>query len=470
MKHFIVLLSVFIYCNTLSQESFIRIYSSDTWQIENLFTQGTEGTQRNIYIRHVSNSSSTDPENGAVKKYSSFGNKWTIPAGGYLGTLCRQCVDPPMVWIECKPSPFIGISPADTNFIILYTLTLCAMCPDASTFITWSGAVEWRSYYNIFGCGGMMVFPNGGDFDPSNDSVCYYGYTNGLTNFVPAIYKTTNRGINWYQTCIIPDLRDSRPENYWYGELSGGFIRVCPMNTNHIFAVHRDYMMLSTDAGYNFNPLPVPPLKSMVFDTGGNMIYGLAGQVLFASDDQGLTWTSTETPQQFTSLEVNYDNNNILYAGSTAGLYRTTNRGISWHLYNNMFAPSKKVLGIVKQPDSGDTVIVCTSDAVYKVFRDQLTTSANSYTSLPVNFELNQNYPNPFNPETVIEFVCPEETHVTLIVYDAVGRKVAELLNGRVSAGRHSVVYNSATSGSGVYFCRLQAGEVTKSIVMILQK
>ncbi|MBK6504642.1 MAG: T9SS type A sorting domain-containing protein [Ignavibacteria bacterium] len=177
-----------------------------------------------------------------------------------------------------------------------------------------------------------------------------------------------------------------------------------------------------------------------------------------------------ETPLQFTSLEVNYDNNNILYAGSTAGMYRTTNRGISWHLYNNMFTPSKKVLGIVKQPGSGDTVIVCTSDAVYKVFRDQLTSSVNSNAWVPGVYELYQNYPNPFNPETVIEFFSPEETQATLTVYDAVGRKVAELLNSRISAGRHSVVFNSATLGSGVYFCRLQAGGVIKSIVMILQK
>ncbi|MGB3019481.1 MAG: hypothetical protein WBC65_16875, partial [Ignavibacteria bacterium] len=268
MKHLIVLLSVFIYCNSLSQESFIRIYSSDTWQIENLFTQGREGTQRNIYIRHVSNDTSIDTENGAVKKYSGYGNVWRIPAQGQLGTKCAQCVDPPSVWIECKPSPFIGMSPADTNFIILYRLTLCALCPDANTFITWDGAIEWRSYYGIFGCGGMFVYPNGGDFDPSNDSICYYGYTNGLTNFVAAIYNTTNRGINWNLISIVPNLRDTRHSGYGYDEFAGGFIRVCPMNPNHIFAVHRDYMMLSTDAGYNFNPLPVPPLKSMVFDTG----------------------------------------------------------------------------------------------------------------------------------------------------------------------------------------------------------
>jgi len=70
----------------------------------------------------------------------------------------------------------------------------------------------------------------------------------------------------------------------------------------------------------------------------------------------------------------------------------------------------------------------------------------------------------------VIEIFSPEETHATLTVYDAVGRKIAELMNSRISAGKHSVVFNSATLGSGVYFCRLQAGGVIKSIVMILQK
>lgn len=470
MKHLIILLSAISFFNVRAQESYIRIYSSGAWQIENLFTQGVEGSQRNIYVRHVSDYSSTDPENGAVKKYSGYGSIWTIPAKKSLATICAQCVDPPMVWTECLASPYIKISPADTNFIVIYRITSCAMCPDAGTLITWSGADNWSSYYQIFGCGGSMIYPNGGDIDPQNDSICYYGYANGNTSYEPGIFKSTNRGVNWYLTCLIPNLRNTSPPGIWNNEESGGFIRVCPMNTDHIFAVHRDYLLLSTDAGSSFAPTVVPPPRNIIFDPGENMIYGFTDHAIYASSDQGITWTSSETPFVINALEANHDDSSILFAGSAEGLYRSTNKGLSWHLYNNVFAPSRKVIGIVKQPGSGDTVMVCTADAVYKVFRDQLTYGSENNASVPGSFVLHQNYPNPFNPETTIEFECPKETYVSLTVYDALGRKIEDVVNGVMTAGLHSAVFNSSQYGSGVYFCRLQAEGITKSIVMIAQK
>ncbi|HBX67677.1 MAG TPA: peptidase S8, partial [Balneolaceae bacterium] len=69
------------------------------------------------------------------------------------------------------------------------------------------------------------------------------------------------------------------------------------------------------------------------------------------------------------------------------------------------------------------------------------------------------NYPNPFNPTTTINYDVPEAADVQLQVYDITGRKVAELVNTRKSAGSHSVDWNADNFATGIYIYRLTAGD-----------
>lgn len=77
----------------------------------------------------------------------------------------------------------------------------------------------------------------------------------------------------------------------------------------------------------------------------------------------------------------------------------------------------------------------------------------------PASYNLSQNFPNPFNPSTVIRYAMPVAGNVTLNVYNALGQKVAELVNGFMPAGEHSVNFSAANLTSGVYFYEIQAGE-----------
>ncbi|NUO18508.1 T9SS type A sorting domain-containing protein [bacterium] len=83
---------------------------------------------------------------------------------------------------------------------------------------------------------------------------------------------------------------------------------------------------------------------------------------------------------------------------------------------------------------------------------------------------LHQNYPNPFNPETNITFDLVETGAVTLDIYNAVGQKVAALVNGTLSEGRHTVVFDASGLPSGLYFYRLTAGATTMQKKMLLLK
>jgi hypothetical protein len=89
---------------------------------------------------------------------------------------------------------------------------------------------------------------------------------------------------------------------------------------------------------------------------------------------------------------------------------------------------------------------------------------------IPDVYELEQNYPNPFNPSTVIRYGVPEDAKVTLAVYDILGSKVAELVNGNVAAGIHEVVFDASNLSSGIYFYRLSAGSFTQINKMLLLK
>ena len=89
---------------------------------------------------------------------------------------------------------------------------------------------------------------------------------------------------------------------------------------------------------------------------------------------------------------------------------------------------------------------------------------------LPAVFELAQNYPNPFNPVTTIAFSVPASDHVSLKVYDTLGREVAVLVDGLMTAGRHEVRFDAGALPSAMYLYRLEAAGKTAIKKMVVLK
>ena len=88
----------------------------------------------------------------------------------------------------------------------------------------------------------------------------------------------------------------------------------------------------------------------------------------------------------------------------------------------------------------------------------------------PIEYSLDQNYPNPFNPSTTIKFSVPEATNVTLTIYNALGQKVTELVNGKLDAGRYSYQWNASNVATGMYIYELRADKFVSVKKMILLK
>lgn len=76
---------------------------------------------------------------------------------------------------------------------------------------------------------------------------------------------------------------------------------------------------------------------------------------------------------------------------------------------------------------------------------------------VPRDYALHQNFPNPFNPATTMQYDLPSAANVSLVVFDILGRRVVELVNGMKPEGYHSVTWDASGVSSGVYFARFTA-------------
>ena len=81
-----------------------------------------------------------------------------------------------------------------------------------------------------------------------------------------------------------------------------------------------------------------------------------------------------------------------------------------------------------------------------------------------------QNYPNPFNPSTTIRYALPRDTHVTLTIYDMLGRRISQPVDEQQQAGYHEIVFDGSGLASGVYFSRLQVSGYSAVSKMVLMK
>ena len=95
--------------------------------------------------------------------------------------------------------------------------------------------------------------------------------------------------------------------------------------------------------------------------------------------------------------------------------------------------------------------------------------------NLPATFNLSQNYPNPFNPITTIRYQIPQQSFVSLEIYNILGQEITTLVSRNQAPGSYKILWNGKNNKgiivpSSIYMCRLCAGGYTKSIKMLFLK
>ena len=173
----------------------------------------------------------------------------------------------------------------------------------------------------------------------------------------------------------------------------------------------------------------------------------------------------------------------VLHEGNYS-LYHYTVNGVSGSITNsNIINPLNTNVTTLLTPVAG--VRLVNSDSCYTVWSELGPQSvwaslgctgaviqgiSNQNSGIPQIYSLSQNYPNPFNPVTNIKFSIPKSGNVRLVVYDAAGKQVAELVNEQLSAGTYKADFNAANLSSGVYFYKLVTNEFTEVKKMALVK
>jgi hypothetical protein len=242
------------------------------------------------------------------------------------------------------------------------------------------------------------------------------------------------------------------------------------------------------------------PFGNLTGSLAGNVEFlGLIGDTLVAgAGGNGYVWFAPPGSNDWTGVQIAplqiavfiiysvVQFKHTLYAGSTYGIHRSTDKGMTWE-YCGWGIPNGRR---VRLTPSGDTLYATASSAntlwykstsvddwefiestIYSyaettagglfyaargdgLWRSVIPTSIIQEPALPDKFKVEQNFPNPFNPSTAIRFSLAAQSHVTLEIYNALGQRVATLLDEFKETGLHSVLW-STDLPSGVYFYRI---------------
>jgi hypothetical protein len=116
-----------------------------------------------------------------------------------------------------------------------------------------------------------------------------------------------------------------------------------------------------------------------------------------------------------------------------------------------------------------DTTNDCAQKTIFAYDPTGIQETRSAFDGQRSTIPLLQNQPNPFSSRSVISYYLPSAVHVTLDVYDLSGRLVETLVNETKESGIHRVSWNVVGKATGIYFCRITAGDFkhTRKMVVI---
>jgi hypothetical protein len=181
--------------------------------------------------------------------------------------------------------------------------------------------------------------------------------------------------------------------------------------------------------------------------------------------NSGAEWTLTATPG---AGQV------TIALSSTTGKFTAGGEIVKLTFRPKMTAPYGSSTELIQAPNFANAYEPLTTTEAGKITVTDICTPVQLISGIMNANFIEQNSPNPFNPTTKIRYqVSANEfgnSHVSLRIYDEVGRLIRTLIDASVEEGIYDVYFDGQDFPSGVYTCVYQAGDYTKTRRMILAK
>lgn len=353
---------------------------------------------------------------------------------------------------------------------------------------------EWAMVTPKDAAGFLFITPY--ILDPNNTDIMYLAagdkvWRNSDLSQIPS-YIQEPTAKNWTAMTNVVDgnyvtalaMTKSNPNLLYIGDERGNVYKITDASN-----INSNFVKVSN------NKFPKGYIASIAVDPsdGNNVLVGFSNyqtSSLFHSSDGGATWEDVGG-----NLEENSDgsgngpsirnvkimpvgNSKVYLTGTSIGLFSANNLnadGTIWEQQGSQNIGNIVVETIDIRPIDGKVVVGTFGRGVFSSTINL--TKANTEKIANRDYNLSQNYPNPFNPSTKIEYSIAKTSNVRLAVYNSLGEKITELVNGVINSGKHEVEFNASNMqngtkslASGIYLYKLSADDFSITKKMLLLK
>lgn len=298
---------------------------------------------------------------------------------------------------------------------------------------------------------------------PTDHEILFAGFQN--------VWKTTNGAASW----------TSISSGFAGGSIAA--LAISQSNPDYIYASKGGNIYSTTNGGTNWTNINtgLPTLSITYIAVKNNdpntvwvTLSGYSGgNKVFQTTNRGTNWTNISgslpnLPANCITYEIGPKEG--LYVGMDVGVYYTNNQLSGWIPYMDNL-PNVIVREIEIHYGTNKVRAGTLGRGIWEATLASIIVGVeNNNSAIPNNFNLRQNYPNPFNPTTQITFDLPKEGHVSLKIYDGLGREISNVFEGIKQAGSYDVNFDGAGLSSGVYYYRLEVSNQSSLLYAMTKK